>query len=60
MGCAWDRSIRPRFTHLHTRSGASFHIPHGLSNAALLPFVMDFDLRWCSGDDTARWRGIGC
>ena len=40
--------------------GSMFHLPHGLSNALLLPYVMEFNLEACPGRYADVARAIGC
>ena len=40
--------------------GSSFHLPHGLSNALLLPYVMEFNLPAASGRYAGVAQALGC
>lgn len=40
--------------------GSSFHLPHGLSNALLLPYVMEFNLPAAPERYTGVARALGC
>lgn len=40
--------------------GSSFHLPHGLSNALLLPYVMEFNLPAAPERYTDVARALGC
>jgi alcohol dehydrogenase class IV len=41
--------------------GALYHVPHGLANAIVMPYVLDFSKSHCTGRlaDLARVSGIG-
>ena len=40
--------------------GSSFHLPHGLSNALLLPYVMEFNLSAAPGRYAGVAQALGC
>jgi len=40
--------------------GSSFHLPHGLSNALLLPYVMEFNIPAARDRYTGVARALGC
>ena len=40
--------------------GSSFHLPHGLSNALLLPYVMEFNLPAAPGRYAGVAQALGC
>jgi alcohol dehydrogenase class IV len=40
--------------------GSSFHLPHGLSNALLLPYVMEFNLPAAPARYAGVARALGC
>ncbi len=40
--------------------GSMFHLPHGLSNALLLPYVMEFNLPAAPGRYAGVARALGC
>ncbi len=40
--------------------GSMFHLPHGLSNALLLPYVMEYNLESCPDRYADVARAIGC
>jgi len=40
--------------------GSLFHLPHGLSNALLLPYVMEFNLPWAPERYAGVAQALGC